>query len=89
MTVDEMIEVLEAFKEGKKIQYFMGGLWRDCTEPRWAFDSVKYRVKPEKRVRYVIVYPSANTTREMADRNAGIDRTECVRVEYEEGQFDD
>lgn len=46
----------------------------------------------EKNVRYVNFYEAsamAHVTRDTANRLAGRDRIACVRVEYEEGQFDD
>lgn len=47
MTVDQMIEVLTAYKAGKKIQYSSHGGWIDTDEPNWLFHHTDYRVKPE------------------------------------------
>ncbi len=47
-TVDEMIEVLQAFKAGKVIQFKNGGTWDDLLEPGWNFHDTKYRVKPKE-----------------------------------------
>lgn len=49
MTHDEMIAVIKAHKEGKRIQYNDDGQWRDCpgNDPGWYFGSISYRVKPE------------------------------------------
>lgn len=49
---------------------------------------------PEKHVRYINVYSLDNTfvvkrTREEADEDADEDRTACIRVEFEDGQFDE
>lgn len=51
MTIDEMIEVLQACKEGKTIQFLYRSSgqeesWRDIIgTPIWEFSRVKYRVK--------------------------------------------
>ena len=49
----EMIMVIEAHSEGKAIQvaYANDGDWMDATDPSFNFDSCKYRVKPEYKVR--------------------------------------
>lgn len=44
MKIDEMIAVLQAAKEGKKIQIH-DGHWRDCDSPAWDFAHFIYRVK--------------------------------------------
>lgn len=46
----------------------------------------------EKKVVYLNVYQRdwcAYSNRKLADDGAGHSRTACIRVEYEEGQFDD
>lgn len=53
MTIDGMIAVLQAAKEGKSIQFknHLSNGWTTCgtTMPCWNFDSNEYRVKPEPR----------------------------------------
>ena len=48
---------------------------------------------PEKIVQYLNMYDGGavfgHATREFADENAGGARIACVRVEFEEGQYDD
>lgn len=56
MTVDQMIEVLTAYKAGKKIQFYHVCGWVDCNNPAFDFISTKYRVKPEPRVIWVNEY---------------------------------
>lgn len=60
MTVDQMIEVLTAYKAGKKIQFRGYGLllWEDCinNEPLWNWTAYDYRVKPEPKVIWVNEY---------------------------------
>ena len=45
----EAIAVMQAFVEGKTIQYWLGGGWQDtsCEGPKWSWNDVKYRIKPE------------------------------------------
>lgn len=61
MTVDEMIEVLNAFKAGKKIQFRCKSLdgsicnWCDLShEPVWDFGEYDYRVKREPSEIWVV-----------------------------------
>ena len=47
-TPDELIEVLQAYKEGKTIQYYTNNKWHDQeNSPAQTFGVLKYRVKPE------------------------------------------
>ena len=64
MTISEMIEVMEAFENGEKIQYCEKGVsddWCDTENPVWDFSSYDYRIKPEKENRPYI------TTSEMIE----------------------
>lgn len=50
MTIDEMIEVLEAYKNGKEIEYcdkFISSIsgWNIVENPIWDFGNFNYRVK--------------------------------------------
>lgn len=47
MTTEEMIEVLQAYKEGKKIEMFVKtmGKWVEVKVPLWNFYDCVYRVK--------------------------------------------
>ena len=65
MTIDEMIEVLTAAKEGKAIESRTvidddeSDTWHLNIEPKWNFQVTEYRVKPEPRRFWIIVgsYP--------------------------------
>ena len=61
MTIDEMIAVLQAAKEGKQIQarskHYPDGGWRDTDISSWHFFPFDYRVKPEPREFWINVYP--------------------------------
>ena len=53
MTIDEMIEVLQAYKEGKAIQAVPlcdNSGWYDVKKPSWDFSAMEYRIKPEKKI---------------------------------------
>lgn len=75
--------------------------WTDVIYPVWNWQASDYRVKPQKIVRYVNMYRNtpgamipeflnANHTRQNADNHcAERQRTECVRVEFDPGQFDE
>ena len=57
MTIDEIIAVLQAYKEGKKIEASNSGEWGYCKYPLWDFANWKYRIAPEPTKRYLIVNP--------------------------------
>ena len=67
MTTDEMIEVLQAHKAGKRIEVSLydEDKWKEACEPSWDFDSCKYRVKPEPTCR-----PYKDTDEMVADYDA-------------------
>lgn len=61
MTPDQIIEVVTAFKNGKKIESrnkVIGG-WTD-SNPDWNFFCFDYRVKPEPMELWVNVYESGD-----------------------------
>lgn len=48
----EAIKVMQAYCEGKTIQYGINGNWIDCVEtPFWNFYLNEYRIKPESNYR--------------------------------------
>ena len=49
MTLEEKIEVVKAFSEGKPVEGCNKevGLWEDKVYDIWDFDDCKYRIKPE------------------------------------------
>ena len=49
MNIDEMIEVLEAYRNGRRVQYNKGDGWSDFINdvPIWNFEIAEYRVKQE------------------------------------------
>ena len=51
-SIESMIEVLQAYKDGKTIEYFstMDGTWSSCIgEPLFNFDDYQYRIAPEQK----------------------------------------
>lgn len=47
-TTDEILAVVQAFKDGREIQFQEGSYeWEDCECPNWNFRDYSYRVKPE------------------------------------------
>ena len=51
-SIESMIEVLQAYKDGKKIEYLstMDGTWSSCIgEPLFNFDDYQYRIAPEPK----------------------------------------
>jgi hypothetical protein len=53
MNTKEKIAVMEAFLDGKRIQFKFGAAdwldWNSEHEPDWAWHRVDYRIKPEPR----------------------------------------
>lgn len=53
-SIESMIEVLQAYKDGKKVEYFSNTdcTWSTCSgDPLFNFGNVKYRIAPEPRKR--------------------------------------
>ena len=51
-SIESMIEVLQAYKDGKKIEYFsnMECKWLLCeVPPIWDFNTIEYRIAPEPK----------------------------------------
>jgi len=83
-------DVIVAWANGEEIQYEHKGSWIDINEPDW-YETVNYRIKPKrvKKEGWVNVYKDddyaiIHDTKESADKNEGIGRVACVRVEWEE-----
>ena len=52
MTIDQMLEVLNAYKRGEKIEYYneVVDRWWAADDPSWDFAKFKYRIaKPEPK----------------------------------------
>lgn len=74
-TPDEIIEIVQAFRDGKPIQYLQtddsGEVWYDTTDPGWDFMHIQYRIKPQrpragfgKKYFYITSYLSVVWTRD-------------------------
>jgi len=72
MTIEQMIEVMQAYKEGKKIQCKpkAGNLWCDEVDPLWNFFVSDYRVKPDSKYR-----PYKDTEEMIADWKKRFNKT--------------
>lgn len=47
----EMLTIIQAYAEGKTIQFFDGGKWADVYETDFYQSPDKYRIKPEQKYR--------------------------------------
>lgn len=45
----EMIEVMQSYLCGEKIEFFNNEKWRDVDNPVWDWMHIDYRVKPKKK----------------------------------------
>lgn len=54
MTLEEKIEVVRAFSEGKPVEGCNKevGLWEDKVYDIWDFDDCKYRIKPDETTKF-------------------------------------
>lgn len=48
-TTKEMIEVMQAYERGEKIEIFVKGHWVEHNNPYWDWYNFDYRVKPKKK----------------------------------------
>lgn len=60
MNTKEKIEIMQAWLDGKDIQYMFNndGIWCDLTTkcPKWNFIQIKYRIKPKQKVKKTVKY---------------------------------
>lgn len=62
MTPDEILAVVQAFKDGKQIQFKdANNVWMVSVSPNWDFPRICYRVKPsEPKVIKYLCYEDGN-----------------------------
>lgn len=102
MTPDEMIAVIQAYKDGKKIEFCskqnLHDTWGEASKPCFNFDSCDYRIAPEDKYVYLNFYEdksgapfvcSAEYDATSARMTAGNNRTACIKVKYVKGQYDE
>ena len=88
MTLNEMIDVLEAKKRGEIIQRQWKCCivpWSDDDDPLWNFEQCNYRVKPKPREWWINEYESGSgldryATKAEATARAAPGRLRCVHV---------
>ncbi len=88
----QLLPLIKAFSEGKKIQYKSQDVWVDIDRPGWC-DDVVYRVKPEPKTVWINIYPDliggiGHETKELADEAATFHETRvaCIQITYAEGE---
>lgn len=69
MTIDEIIAVLQAYKEGKTIEFYdsSAGKWIECINPVWDFEHIKYRIKPENSIKLEPHYRPFESAKEVME----------------------
>lgn len=76
-TIDEMCAVMQAFKDGKKIECKFsrldGDTWDETVKPHWNWEQLDYRVKPEPKY---VPYDSVNEV----DRSKWVKRKDIPSV---------
>lgn len=86
-------KIVEAFRNGKKVQYKNSdGAWVDTDHPSF-IDAYEYRIKPERKTGWVNIYGDSAVAAGIyqrkidADENAdGKRRVACIQISYEEGE---
>ena len=101
MTLDEQLEILQAAKEGKEIEYCIYNNWhtfRDAKIHRFNFDEYKYRIKKQTKKVYLYVIKASNgrisqTTFYYSNEAEVIDKmpncTIIKRLDYTELEIDE
>jgi len=81
----ELLPVIQAFAEGKKIQYESpDNVWSDDFQPDWSF--ARYRIKPEPRVFWASLYNSVDGygylygKKEQADDYSSLTNVETIKL---------
>jgi hypothetical protein len=90
-----LLPVIQAFAEGKKVQWRPSGrsLWSTVNTPSFHPDH-EWRVEPEKIVRWLNLYGNSENpvaggfydSKFEADQFAEPSRIACIRIEFEEGE---
>ena len=90
-SIESMIEVLQAYKDGKKIEYRIVGStkWSAIDDPQWHFVGCEYRIaqEPKKKVKLEawLMPTGALVWYEMNKVNAW--STSCIRVPSEDKEI--
>lgn len=84
-TIDEMIAILQAYKEGKQLECRScgndGGQWHEVIEPVFAFNQTEYRIKSQgKKKLYQFVCQNTGDKRYFVTANLMEDANECLKV---------
>ena len=91
-SIESMIEVLQAYKDGKKIEYRIVGStkWSAIDNPQWHFVGCEYRIAPEpkKKVKLEawLTPTGALVWYDMSKVNAW--STYCIRVPSEDKEIE-
>ena len=86
-TVNEMIEVLQAYKEGKTLEcresFFNKAVWKTIIDPVFSFHNTEYRIKKEplrKRKLYQFLCQDTGDKRYFVTANMMEDEAKCMRT---------
>ena len=85
-SIESMIEVLQAYIDGKSIQVKGLGIenWETISSLSWRFDVFEYRVSPVPREFWINEYGSSkrriHNSQESADEAADTSRTGCLHL---------
>lgn len=84
MTIDDMIAMLQAAKDGKAFQARVkhsNDPWVDCRFPSWNFEEFEYRVKPaEPEEFYVNIYADGSIGRSWRCKDAAEQAKDLART---------
>lgn len=72
----ELLPIIQAYAEGRQVQTLIGNSWDDISNPDF-YAYTKYRIKPEPREWYEIIYKT-NKVR-VSDQPAFISRDEALQ----------
>ena len=50
MNIHEQIAIMQAFADGKEIEFSWGDSWQLCPKPAWNWSKLNYRIKPERTI---------------------------------------
>lgn len=90
MTIQEKIDAMTAFRDGKEIEFRIidSGKWIESREPNWDFTSFEYRIKPEPRRIWINEYPDGLSAQlhpsQAAADNSAAKETRIRSIEFVE-----
>lgn len=75
--LQQLAEAMEAFAQGKSVQYHNNHQWNDTDNPQFQHFLV-WRVKPEQKEFWIVVYDNAGTEKYSPTAHSSLESARCM-----------